>query len=269
MRAAGSSFRPALWLAALLGTASVFVVPLRLATSRGFPGEDALVAAASSAVVRAGASGGAGDPLALADLVAFWREFHLVKAGLALALVATLVVLAAMLGRAACAAEPGGQRSRVLAAYGGVLAWGLGALTLALANAQGAIAPLSSVASLLPSGRAPGELGAVLGELRRAVQADPRTGGGGLAGELLHDFIGYHAAVAVMASVVGVALTALALRAGAARWRRRRGDPAPPAWLWQVVLFGGAGAFFLLVASANASTWIRPVPALLASLGGG
>lgn len=269
MKAAAHGLRPMLWVAAVVGTVSVFAVPVGLAALRGFAGEKSLVVAASSAFVRAESAGSSGR-LPLMTLVAFWREFHLVKAGLAMAVVVILAVLASTLGRAAPAAGPGPGRRRLVAAYRAVLLWALGALIATLANLQGAIAPLASVASLLPTGRLTGELAATLDNMRSAVLADPTNGGGGIARELLPDFTLYHAAFALMAGTVGVLLAAQASRATMQWWQgRHRHEPASPTWIWQVALLGTAGALFLLMAVANASTWIHPAPALVASLGGG
>lgn len=267
MRALGQGPRPLLWVAAIVGTVSVFAVPIGLAALRGYASEKALVVATSAAFVQSqGPSGGA----ALASLVDVWREFHLVKAALAMALVVALAALASTLARAAREAGLGPARRRALGGYVGVLAWAVGALIVVLANLQGAIAPLSSVASLLPSGRLTGELAASLGAMRSAVQADPAHEGGGIAGELMRDFVLYHAAFAIMAGAAGVLLTLQAFPALLECWRaRRRHEPVSPTWLWQVVLFAAAGALFLLLAVANASTWLHPAPALIASLGGG
>lgn len=266
MRAPGQGPRPLLLVAAVVGSLSVFAVPIGLAALRGYASERALVVAASAAFVRTqGSSGGA----TLASLVDVWREFHLVKAALAMALVVVLAALASGLGRAAREAGPGPARRRALGGYVGVLAWALGALTAALANLQGAIAPLSSVASLLPIGRLTGELPATLQALRSAVQVDPAHGGHGFAGALLADFALYHLAFAGMAGAVGVLLMVQAIRAAMEPWRARRGhEPASPTRPWRVVIVGAAGALFLLLAAANASTWLQPAPALIASLGG-
>lgn len=267
MTRVGLGRRALLWLSACL-TVGVFVVPMLLVAVRGLSGESALVAASGSAFVRSGVTGagvGAGE---LDELVGLWREFHLVKAGLAALLVLTLGTLAVELsGEARRAGEPP-TRWSARAAYGGVLAWMLAALTIGLANLQGAVAPLASVASLLPTAHPSGEVAAVLAELREAVQVDP-TSPAGVAGDLLDDFAWYHAAFAVLGAVAGVVLISLALRAGVDGWRRRGGAVGRGIWLWRLGLFGGAGAFYLLVAAANASTWLNPAPALVASLGGG
>lgn len=262
------------WLcgAALLGTVAVFVVPIRFAAGQGFPTEQALVAASSSAFAQAGATGTGASTRALDDLVAFWEGFHLLKAVLAVLLVTVLLTLESRLRRAAAARRPTGRvaASGAGAAYGGVVVWLVGALTVLAANLQGALAPLASVASLLPTGRPPSELGPVLGELRRQVTAAPTGSGGDLAGTLLADFTHYHVVFAAMATAVGVAMTALAVRAVATRWQlRRTHQRAQPIWLWQTTLWGGASALYLLLAVANMSTARNPAPALLAALAGG
>ncbi len=254
----------ALWSAAVVMTVAVFAIPLGFAAVHGYAGEQALVAAATSAVVRAGTPGGSRDA-ALADLVGFWRDFHLVKAGLAGVLVVLLAVLASAIGGRARELGPGWRRRRVLAAYAGVLLWLLGSLTILLANVQGVIAPLSSVASMLPTAHPSGPLGESLVGVRRSVGIESHSSTGGFARELLVDFTAYHGAFAMLAATAGLALTALAVRAGTDRLLRRPEDRCPT-WPWRLGMLGAAGALFLVLAAANVSTWINPVPAFLASL---
>ena len=131
------------------------------------------------------------------------------------------------------------------------------------------VGPFASVASLLPPARGTGELATVLGHLRRAVQPGAPSTAGGIAGDLLGDFTLYHAVFAVLAAGTGGVLASLALRAVWRRWRSRGPGRLPqPTWLVQTTLYGAAAGIFLLLALANASTWVRPVPALVASLGG-
>ncbi|HMM95823.1 hypothetical protein [Phycicoccus sp.] len=253
---------------AVLLTAAVFLVPAGYAALRGFRGEGSLVAATKSAFVRADLPGSVADSAALAELTTVWREFHVVKAVLAGLLVVVLVGLVASVRRRAEASGRGGRRWLLRSAYAGAVVWLLAAVTLLLANLQGAAAPFASVASFLPAGGS-GEVGGVLGELRGAVEAGSPASVGGVAGALLGDFTWYHAVFAVLAAVTGVALTVLALGAVWRRWRVRGSGPSPqPTWLLRAGLFGAAGAAFLLLAAANASTWLHPVPALVASLGG-
>jgi hypothetical protein len=255
---------------AVLSTLAAFLLPAGLAALRGYSGEAALVAASESAFVDADLSGPVAGSEDLAELTALWRDFHLLKAAIAGLLVLTLVRLASTLRHRAEAAGGARRGWPLLSAYGGVVIWLIGALTVLLANVQGAAAPFASVASLLPSGRGTGELNGVLSQLRRAVMGDPATPVGGIASELLGDFTVYHAVFAVLAAVSGVVLTSLAARALWRRWRLRGpGQNPQPTWLVQTIAYGTTGGLFLLLSLANVSTWAHPVPALVASLGGG
>lgn len=254
---------------AIAATVAVFVVPALVASLRGFTGEAALVAAAESAFVHADLGGRVAESNALAELTARWREFHVVKAVIAGLLVLVLAGLASALRQEVEAADRGRRRWSLLPAYGAVVVWLLGALTVLLANVQGAVAPLASVASLLPADRRPADLGGVMADLRRAVEAGPPSRVDGIASELLADFTLYHAVLAVLAAAAGLALLTLAVRAVAGR-RRPRGLGRSPqrTWVLTATLYGAAGGLFLLLSLANTSTWLDPVPALVATLAG-
>ncbi len=253
---------------AVLLTAAVFLVPAGLVALRGLSSEAAVRSASESAFVGADLSAPVADSAALAELTAVWREFHLVKAVVAGVLVVVLVGVVSSVRRRAEATGRGRRRWLLRSAHAGAVVWLLGALTLLLANLQGAAAPFASVASFLPPGGS-GELGGVLEDLRSAVDAGSPSSVGGVAGALLGDFTRYHAVFAVLAAVTGGVLTALAVRAGWRRWRARgQGGASQPTWLLRSGLYGAAGGLFLLLALANASTWVHPAPALVASLGG-
>ena len=255
--------------AALVTTVAAFVVPALLLSIHGVTGQAALVAASESAFVHTDLGGRATDSEALAELTARWREFHVVKAAVALLLVLVLARLASDMRRTVEAAGHDRRRWPLLAGYAGVVLWLLGGLTVLLANVQGAAAPLASVASLLPTGHGSGALEPVLGGLRRALQAETPPPVAGVAGDLLGDFTVYHAVLAVLAAAAGTTLTTLSLRAMSGRWRLRGSDePLRLTLAARATLYGAAGGCFLLLALANTSTWIDPVPALVASLGG-
>ena len=254
---------------AVVSTLAAFLVPLGYLALYGFTSESALVAAAETAFVHADLSDSVGNSAKLAQLTATWRGFHLVKAVAAALLVVNLAYLASTVRLRADDCEPGRHRGWLVAINAGVVVWLLGALTVLVANVQGAVAPLASVTSLLPPGRAAGALGGVLGRLRDAVAIEGAASAGGVASELLADFTLYHAIVAVVAAVTGCALATAAARATRGRWRRR--GPvrvSQPTWLVRAAGYGIAAAFFLVLAVANTSTWIHPVPALVASLAG-
>ncbi|GAA4089620.1 hypothetical protein ACFFOS_13910 [Nocardioides kongjuensis] len=163
----------------------------------------------------------------LADAVGYWAAFHVVKAVLAGALLAVLV---AGLGRV----RRGAGRVALLA-----LAT-LAAVVL-VANVQGAVAPLSSLLSMLPT---------QANDLALASSGTPAFAA------LVRDFSTYHLAMVVLAGAATLTTAWLAVRAG--RRGRRAGAGAAAA---AVVVLG-------VVTLANVSTVAAPEPALVGFLRG-
>ncbi|GAA3661067.1 hypothetical protein GCM10022237_21180 [Nocardioides ginsengisoli] len=153
----------------------------------------------------------------LADAAHYWTAFHLVKAVAAALLVVVLM-------RA---------RLRILAVL---------PLVVVLANLQGAVAPVSSLLSMLPAD---------------ALRATADARGTTAFAALVHDFAIYHAAMVVLAAAATVA----AVVAGVRAWRRDRRAVA-------VVLLAAA-ALAAVVTAANISTTADPEPALVAFLSAG
>lgn len=172
---------------------------------------------------RAGNDAVAGD---LGRAVGYWATFHAVKAVLATFL---LVALARALTRV---------RRRPLRVALQVLA--VLAAVVAVVNVQGAIAPLSSLLSMLP-GEAAGA----------ALAADDTPA----FAALVHDFAVYHAAAVVLVGVAAAAVAVLGRRA----WLRGRRGPA--------LVAAAAVALLGVVVLANLSTAADPEPALRAFLG--
>lgn len=258
------------WGAVVMATVAVYVVPALYLAARGFAGESAVVTASESAFLRAQQGAGAADSNALAELTARWREFHLLKAAFAGLLVVRLAAHASVSRRRAEQVERGRRRWPSVAAYGATLVWLLGALVVLIANVQGAIAPLASAASLLPRGPGHERLADVLTDLRSTIEVGTPSSAGGIAGDLLTDFVHYHAVLAVLAATAGAVLTTMTLRVVSAWWRLRgSGRASQPTWLVQMGLFGIAASLFLLLAAANTSTWVDPIPALAATLNRG
>ncbi|MGL5912116.1 MAG: hypothetical protein ACRCZP_19085, partial [Phycicoccus sp.] len=183
----------------------------------------------SSAVPGGGGSG-------LLEPSRFWGRFHLVKAVLAALLLGMAVTLTAR-----CWSAPGaGSTRRRTAAWraADVASGGLAGLSLLVmvANVQGAVAPLSSVISFLPTGPEDAAVVAAVGELQSDLAAGPRSP---MAETLVHDFSVYHAVMAGLGATTAVAMAALVL----GLWRRQhRGAGVPP-----VVAF----LAFALVTAAN------------------
>lgn len=171
---------------------------------------------------RAGEGPVTGD---LADAVRYWATFHIVKALAAGALLGVLVVALGRVRRG-----PGRVALLSLAVLAAVVL---------VANVQGAVAPLSSLLSMLSGGAA---------DLALASSGTPAFAA------LVRDFALYHLAMVVLAGVSTLALAWLALRAGRGGRRAAAGAAAVAA-----VLLG-------VVALANITTVADPEPALVAFL---
>ncbi|GAA3532029.1 hypothetical protein [Nocardioides daeguensis] len=158
---------------------------------------------------------------ALADAVRYWTAFHVVKALAAGALLAVLVVALDRLRRG-----PGRVALLALAALAAVVL---------VANVQGAVAPLSSLLSMLPAGAA---------DLALA------SSGTAAFSALVRDFASYHLAMVGLAGAAAVVVGRLGVRAARHGRRAAAGGAVVP-----VVLLG-------VVTLANASTVAAPEPAL-------
>ena len=174
---------------------------------RGAPSPDAV----SDGFVAYWQAGAASLPNGLQGLVDYWQRYHVAKAVIAALLTVVLSVLALRLWRTY--AGPDARRRGVLGCAGvaATLLAGAAALVV-MANVQGAIAPLSSVVSLLPSATVDSPLERteleVVQELASAMPRPALTG-------LTNDFANYHWVVAVGSGVL--ACIALALCASAFR----------------------------------------------------
>ncbi|AIY16378.1 tat (twin-arginine translocation) pathway signal sequence [Pimelobacter simplex] len=160
----------------------------------------------------------------------YWATFHLVKAVAAALLLAVLVT----------ALRRGRRRPPVLTA--GLLLLTALAVVLVIANLQGAVAPVSSLLSMLPAD---------------AVSAAADARGTDAFDGLVHDFAVYHAVVAVLAGGTTIVLAVMGVRA----WRRR-GRPMAVVAFSAALLLG-------VVALANVTTTADPEPALVAFLDAG
>ncbi|MGU3435013.1 hypothetical protein ACNHUS_18595 [Actinomycetes bacterium M1A6_2h] len=166
----------------------------------------------------------------LSELVAIWGRFHAVKALAAALLLGVLLTLATVLWR---------RRQRRATVVIAVLA--AGALVLLVANLQGWLAPFSSLMSMFPVGTdAPTAVDVQLG----LSQPSPPLA------VMLDEFAWYHAALAVVAIPVGLALAAPSV----ALWKRFKTLGA-----FSMVL----ALLFLGLGMVNALTASDPAPALL------
>ena len=199
---------------------------------------------------------------ALSGAVTFWAVFHLVKAVLAVALLAVLIVVGCRIWSHAARSRTGSAR----AGWGivGVLGAGLPvvALLVVIANVQGALAPLSSVLNFLPGDASPA-----------VQQVTAQLAAGTLdavTGALVDDFRSYHAILVVCLAVAIVGVIA----ASAALWVRRARIPRDDKRPRRVLLVGALVLPMLLpvlglLALANLSTVEDTAPALTLFLDGG
>jgi len=159
----------------------------------------------------------------LAQLVAYWRWFHVVKAVSAIGLLAVLVVLATHLWKAY--ARTGPHASVWPAATGGVVGAALSvvAFALALANVQGALAPFSSLTSMLPIGSADGALETTVGQVKEELAHYP-SGSSGALEMMVDDLARYHVVVAVVSASVAVVLIVLTISSWRTSARTARAD---------------------------------------------
>ncbi|MFJ9348376.1 hypothetical protein [Streptomyces sp. NPDC101237] len=260
-------------LAVVLGAAFV-LAPARLAgigTRSGPYARRALVDGLIPAFVSYWESGDRRVPADLQRLVDYWCRFHVVKGVLSAALLIVLVALAVRWWRAFL--RPGrraGGGVAVAAAFVSVLA--LVSLAALMANVQGATAPFSSLTSVLPLGEPHGRLADAVGQIEQGLAHHPGAGGRNavVLDAMVDDFGRYHAVLAVLASVVAVALAVL----GVAAWRRFAAADRSEVRMrrtmgWFGVLSVLLALMVAVVAVANAGTAADPAPALLGFYQGG
>ena len=215
---------------ALALVAAFVLLPRPVATvlsGRGYGGEQRLVDRVSSAFVdywRAGRGPLTPDLLQVVD---YWRWYHLVKATTAMGLLVLLIVIAARL-RTRFAPTAGVGTGRRPSVAGAVVATGLSpfAFVLVLANVQGAVAPFSSVLSLLPVPTARGDLALSVGQVQQQAARYPEGSSAALR-MIVGDLRVYHVVVAGISSLVAVALVGLVVtwwRSGARAAARSEGS---------------------------------------------
>lgn len=197
---------------------------------------------------------------ALSDAVHFWRDFHVVKALLSALLLAPLVVLQSRAKVARAQTLSGRGRLAFAAVESAALLLIALSVVLVVANIQGAVAPLSSVLSFLPTGAPTSGMDEFRNQL---THGNPSPA----AMTLTSDFRIYHAVVAACSALICGAL----LHRTAVTWQRsgsgkRSGaqmSPTRAQWaLIPAMLIAG------LITAANVSTVVEPTPALVSFLSG-
>ncbi|MFF3174976.1 hypothetical protein ACFVQ0_20415 [Streptomyces sp. NPDC057900] len=212
-------------------------------------------------------------PPGLRGVVDYWSRYHLVKAVIAALLLAVLVALGVLLRKAYLEAGglTTGRRAALASAGAAVTALGLFALAMVMANVQGAVAPFSSLMSMLPVHRSHGELAETLGQIRQGLAAYPDGGQGPPPLKVMVDDFGrYHAVLAVAAAAVALSAAAISavswrrFAAAAASDRRTRRLYRSSGLCWALL-----AAAVAVIAAANTATTADPAPALLAFFEGG
>lgn len=257
-------------LAVLL--AAGFVLAPRALAGGGPTHELSLSAATSQAFTAYWQSGRHSYPPALADLVAYWRRYHLVKAGFAVVLTIALCWLAQILWRSLLLAGRLGPATTTaaVASASAVTALAFGSVLVVMATIQGALAPFSSLVSLLSVGHGD----SALTESAVQIQHDlaehqvmlhaPAT-----LGAIIDDFQRYHAVLAAQAAILAGVLIGLSML----MWRRAptvgRAVPLAKALLRLLATaFALLTAIVLVIGAANVSTALNPDPALRLVFGG-
>ena len=261
-------------LAAALGAAFVFAPQRLVAASTpggGFADQRGLIAYLRDAFVGYWGTGSRAFAPPMQRVVDYWFRYHVAKAVIAALLLGVLVTLAVLLFRTYLRADLG-RRSRAAAASACAVAGTLAlcAVALVAANVQGAVAPFSSLISMLPAAEPDARFTTTIDQVRQELthysSTNSRTSPA-LRG-VVDDFALYHAALAV----VGVTVAAALLGLGVWAWRRfARATGDRRARRAFAVLVAASIVSVLVVAvitAANLTTVAAPAPALLASFQG-
>ncbi|MGW7824435.1 hypothetical protein ACWGLF_41615 [Streptomyces puniciscabiei] len=240
----------------------------------GFGDQRHLIDSFSASFVGYWSSGARSFSPDLERIVEYWIHYHVVKAVIAAALLAVLRSLGVLLWKAFVRAGGLGAGRRAALATAGVVVKVVGLVSSAavMANIQGAIAPFSSLVSMLPMHASHGALAETLGQVRQHLADYPNAGSrtAPAVEVMVSDFSRYHVVIAVAAPMVAVVLIALSV----VSWRRfarlgasdRRAKRVFRSFglLWALLSLA-----FIVLAVANLTTALNPVPALLAAFEGG
>lgn len=258
-------------LAAALGAA--FVVAPGILAGRtpggGYADEEALVRGMRTAFVAYWSSGDRAYPAVLERLVDYWIDYHIVKAVTAALLLAVLMLLTSRLLRPLVTPGTLGRGRVAMLASSTALAAtaAFAAAMLVTANIQGAVAPFSSLISLLPVGTSGGRLANTVGQVRQGLAAYGQPGArtSPVLQAMVSDDVLYHAVTVTLLPIPAACLIAISITS----WRRRaRTAPSERRVRRTLALACVLSAFVsllvLVVALANLSTVLHPAPALLA-----
>ncbi|MCV7131762.1 hypothetical protein H7J06_02080 [Mycobacterium hodleri] len=229
----------------------------------GFFGSAALSSSVADNFVALWHSGDRAMPAGMNDLVQYWRRYHVAKAVLAGLLVVVLAAWATRLWKSSTDSAIATRRQRVAGAAGAtVTAAGFGAALLLMANVQGAVAPLSSVLTLLP----PAVDDPAVGQARAQVSQQLRAHGTPrpVLAHMINDFGNYHAVLAASAVVLACATVAVGDVVGRSFVTTARSDRAARRKkALASTVFAMVGIGVLVLAAANVGNAADPARALL------
>ncbi|GAB3825835.1 hypothetical protein [Dactylosporangium cerinum] len=239
------------------------VAPPVLAGGVGDPGH--LAGAFRAAFTGFWRAGGADLTPDLDRLVDSWFRYHVAKAVIAALLLAVLVALGARLWKAY--RTSGGAAVTITGAAVTMLA--LFSLTVLMANVQGAAAPFASLLPMLVDSPADAALTGTLDQIRQQLAGADDLRSPALA-VITDDYAWYHTVMAVLATLVALALVTLSVvswrRFAAARSRDRRVARAAAAF---GVLMALSTLAVAVVAVANTTVAADPLPGLRGFFDGG
>lgn len=214
-RSAGVPGRALAILAALavaLVPAFVFAPPMLAANGSegGLSDQRKLISAVNGAFIEYWRSGDRPFTPGMQRLVDYWSRFHVAKAAISAILLIVLIALCVLLWKAFLRAGGLGTGKGAAFASSGVLVAILAVLSVAalVANIQGAVAPFTSVLTLLPVGTSHGRLGDTFEQVRQRL-AEYRSTGHQTSPALqmmIDDNVRYHVAVVVMAPILALVL---------------------------------------------------------------
>ncbi len=252
-------------LAVALVAAFVFAPPMLAANGSegGLSDHRKLARTANGAFIEYWRSGDRAFTPGMQRLVDYWSRFHVAKAAITAILLIVLIALCVLLWKAFLRA--GGLKGAAFASAG-VLVTILVVVSVAalVANIQGAVAPFTSVLTLLPVGTSHGPLGDTFEQVRQRL-AEYRSTGHQTSPALqmmIDDNVRYHVAVLVMAPILALVLIGTSVLL----WKRFTGS-SDRRTRRTLASFGTASALFSLLfavlAVANLTVAEKPALALV------
>lgn len=269
-RSAGIS--GALAVVAVALTAAFVAAPRVLASigpGGGFAGRRDLVGALRESFVGYWSSGDRDLSPGLARVVEYWFRYHLAKGAIAAILLIVLVVLGVRIWRVYVEVGGMGAAKRAALVSVGVVVTGLAlfSLVVVVANVQGAVAPLASLLPMLTAGATGAKLTGTLDQIQRYLAASPGAGGRTPPAleVIISDYARYHV---VMAVITGI-LAAVFIGVSVVLWKSfARTESSGRRTRRLLGSFGVASPLLalamIIVAVANTTTAVHPVPPLLA-----